>query len=172
MSDYDRHPEGYDSNPDDLQPAPAQDPESTPAPTPAAQTTHAGGSVTATTVYCIQCGYNLTGVAIGSHCPECGRLVVPSFHSPTLPTSGKAVASMVLGICSIAMCMFYGLPALICGPLAIAFSIMAKKQVERGEAGGASTGLATAGMVCGIVGLLLALLFIGFIVFAIVAGNF
>ncbi len=168
MDDFDREPQGHDM-PDEQYDL-ANEPQAEPIPAP--HPSHTSSRVSPTSVFCIQCGYNLTGVAIGSHCPECGRMVAPSFHSPTLPTSGKAVASMVLGICSIAMCMFYGLPTLICSPLAIVFSIMAKKQVERGEAGGASTGMATAGMVCGIVGLLLALLFIGFIVLAIVAGNF
>ncbi len=106
---------------DEAYPPSPKDWETTGAPSSGKET------LEATTVYCVQCGYNLTGVAIGSKCPECGRTVAPSFHSQTLPTSGKAVASMVLGICSIFGCGLYGLPSIVCGPLAIIFSVLAKK---------------------------------------------
>ena len=157
MNEYDRQPEGYETP--DGQYEPAVKPQAVPQP------------VSPTSVYCIQCGYNLTGVAIGSTCPECGRTVAPSFHGQTLPTSGKAVASMVLGICSIIGCMFYGIPSLICGPLAIIFAILAKKQVARGEAGSSSAGMATAGLICGIVGVSLVALLIVFIVVMIVLES-
>ena len=111
------------------------------------------------TVYCIQCGYNLTGAMIGSTCPECGRRVAPSFHGQTLPTSGWSVASLVLGICSIPACTIYGIPAIICGVLGIFFAGKAKSQIRSGQAGGSSQGLATAGFICGIIGLCLGLLY-------------
>jgi hypothetical protein len=113
-----------------------------------------------TSVYCVQCGYNLTGVAIGSTCPECGRTVAPSFHGQMLPTSGKAIASLVLGICSIPACVLYGIPAVICGGLAIFFAQKTKGQVESGQAGISSKNMATAGLVCGIIGLCLGLVYV------------
>ena len=116
-----------------------------------------------TTVFCIQCGYNLTGITIGSTCPECGRAVAPSFHGQVLPTSGKAVASLVLGICSIPGCMLYGVPAIICGILGIFFANNARAQLKAGQAGGSTQGMATAGFVCGIIGLCLGLIYFGFI---------
>lgn len=123
-----------------------------------------------TSLFCIQCGYNLTGIAIGSTCPECGRVVAVSFHGHTQPTSGKAVASMVLGICSIPACLFYGVPAVICGILAIFFSRTAKAQQKAGQAGGSTQGMATAGLTCGIIGLCLGLLYmVGIVIFIVFA---
>jgi len=123
-----------------------------------------------TSVFCIQCGYNLTGVAIGSTCPECGRTVATSFHGQTLPTSGKSVASLVLGICSIPACVFYGVPAIVCGILAIFFSRSAKAQLRAGRAGGSTQGFATAGLTCGIIGLCLGLIYlVGIVVFIVFA---
>ncbi len=78
----------------------------------------------------------------------------------TLPTSGMAIASLVLGIVSIPTCVLYGVPALICGPLAIIFSGSARKAVNEGRAGGSSLGLATAGKICGIIGLCLGAVFL------------
>ena len=123
-----------------------------------------------TSVFCVQCGYNLTGVSIGTTCPECGRPVAPSFHGQMLPTSGKAIASLVLGICSIPVCVLYGIPAIVCGILAIVFANKARAQVAAGEAGSSSKGMALAGMICGIIGLCLGLIYIGFVaVFILVA---
>lgn len=113
-----------------------------------------------TSLFCIRCGYNLTGVAIGSTCPECGNPVAPSFHGHTLPTSGHSVASLVLGICSIPACVFYGIPAVICGILAIFFARKARAQFKDGKAGGSTQSMATAGLVCGIIGLCLGLLYV------------
>jgi len=141
-------------------------------PAPAESTNQpVNGPITQTSVFCIQCGYNLSGVAIGASCPECGRTVAPSFHSQTLPTSGKAIASLVLGISSIVSCMFYGVPTLVCGPLAIIFARQAKGQVERGEASDASAGMATAGLICGIVGLGLVFLMVCAVILMVMLSH-
>lgn len=166
MNEYDRQPDGYDTYDEFGEPQPIQDP----APEPQDYTTQE--PIVPTSVFCVQCGYNLTGVSIGSTCPECGRTVAPSFHGQLQPTSGKAVASMVLGICSIVGCFFYGIPSLICGPLAIIFAILAKKQIARGEAGSSSAGMATAGLICGIIGMALVALFIAFIVVMVILEGF
>jgi hypothetical protein len=112
-----------------------------------------------TTVFCIQCGYNLTSIPIGSTCPECGRAVAPAFHGQVLPTSGKSIASLVLGICSIPSCVLYGVPAIVCGILAIVFARKAKAQLKAGQAGGSTQSMATAGLICGIIGLCLGLIY-------------
>lgn len=155
MDPYDHQPEGYET----------VDSGNLPEPTleqvPADPADYTPGAIVPTSVFCVQCGYNLTGVAIGSTCPECGRTVAPSFHSQMLPTSGKAVAALVLGICSIPVCVLYGIPAIICGVLAIIFARVAKAQVSEGEASPTSKGMATAGLICGIIGLCLGLLYVG-----------
>ena len=70
---------------------------------------------------------------------------------PELP-KGLAVASLVLGICSVTVCIipYLGLcVAPICAVLAIIFGVIARNAADRGEAGG--RGMATAGLICGIV---------------------
>lgn len=119
----------------------------------------APADITDVSVRCMACGYNLTGVAIGGRCPECGHAVAPSFNRVNLPTSGLAITSMVLGICSIPACVctlfpFMSFPPFILGVLAIIFSIPAYRQVKRGQCSAGSSGLATAGLVCGIIGTL------------------
>jgi hypothetical protein len=118
---------------------------------------HAGPRHPAT---CVGCGYEITGLTIGSPCPECGLTINPlntaGLAAANLPTSGWAVASLVMGILSLTGCVFWGLPALILGPLAIWFAGKARRDVAMGAASAASLGLATAGRVCGIVGTALA----------------
>jgi hypothetical protein len=78
---------------------------------------------------------------------------VPTPSNQPLPTSGKAIASLVLGIVSIPACIFYGLPAIICGILAVVFYKSAMEQINTGQSNPGSAGLAKAGMICGFVGL-------------------
>lgn len=112
-----------------------------------------GAPLRVSNTVCPNCGYNLTGATIGMGCPECGMIVgVGLLGAHSLPTSGKAVAAMVLGILSILGCMSYGLFSIVCGPLAILFALQAKGQSRRGEVSPSSEGMATAGLVCGIIG--------------------
>ena len=73
-------------------------------------------------------------------------------------TSGKATASLVLGICGLII-----LPV-ICSTLAIIFGVMARNETAADPTLG-GRGLATAGLVLGIVGLIL-----GIIVFALLVS--
>lgn len=67
---------------------------------------------------------------------------------PAAPTSGKAVAALVLGIFSIVLCYL----GVLVGPAAIVLGVMAKRDVKArpGALGGES--MATAGLVTGIIG--------------------
>lgn len=68
------------------------------------------------------------------------------YRDPENKTSGKAVASLVLGILSI-VCVFFGYGAilgLIFGIIGTVLGAKARKEAQ--------TGIATAGFVCGIVG--------------------
>jgi len=56
---------------------------------------------------------------------------------------------MVIGIVSIPSCMFYGLPTLILGPLAIIFGEIANRQFKRGYRAGNTKGFALTGRICG-----------------------
>jgi hypothetical protein len=66
-------------------------------------------------------------------------------YAPTSPTNGKAVASMVLGILSIALCWLYGIVGLVLGILAIVFGVQGRRRPD-------GHGMATAGLVTGILG--------------------
>lgn len=106
-------------------------------------------------VRCVRCGYDLIGLTVGSYCPECGHQVGLG-GGMDAPSSGFAIASLVMGILSLISCSFYGIPAFLFGPLAIWFAAKAKAQVQRGESSPSSLGLANAGKVTGIIGLSLA----------------
>jgi len=84
--------------------------------------------------------------------------VTAGYYQPApLATSGYAVASLVLGIASLVTCLCYAVPPLILGPLALVFSSIAMKDIRAGAAGPSSSGLAKAGKICGLIGLLLAI---------------
>jgi len=120
---------------------------------------------------CAACGASLRGRTIEELCPECGTPVLHSVGNATSrPTSGFAVASLVLGIVAVVGCIGYGFFSIICGPLAIVFGLKADKALKRGDAGGSTKGMATAGLVMGIIGTLLGLIAIGFLVIGIVAS--
>jgi len=122
---------------------------------------------------CVSCGYSVRGVAIDQLCPECGTPVQASLGAGK-SASGPAIAGMVLGIISVVGCIFYGVPSLICGPLAIYFSSVGKKQVREGSAARSSGGMATAGFVTGIVGTCIGVLVLAFFLLAIlgvIAGS-
>lgn len=74
------------------------------------------------------------------------------------PTSGKAITSLVLGILSLPWCFCFGPIAALLGIAAVVLAIMARKDVAQGRAGGASSGLAIGGLVCGIIGICLGLI--------------
>lgn len=77
----------------------------------------------------------------------------PPAYPPRPPTSGMAVASLVLGIVSIPTCGLYGIPSLVCGILAVVFAGKARAQIDSGQAAPSSEGMAKAGKICGWVGI-------------------
>ena len=125
------------------------------------------------TTPCLRCGYDLKGLRVDGTCPECGtdNSISYSRHTNANAVSGMAIASLVLGITSIPTCVMWGLPPLICGPLAIIFHRQAKKQVLEGAASPTSMGLANGGRICGIVGLTMSLAFWGGCVMWAILAN-
>ncbi|MBL4592132.1 MAG: DUF4190 domain-containing protein [Phycisphaerales bacterium] len=85
-------------------------------------------------------------------------------------TSGKAIASMILGICSLLMCIAYGLPGIICGFLAILFAKHANQRIASGLAPESSAGMAKAGKICGWIGLSLSMIVLLFLIAVFVLG--
>lgn len=92
-------------------------------------------------------------------------------------TSGKAIASMVLGIVScLSFCLCYGIISIPCGILGIVFAKQAAADVAAGRAGHGGDGMAKAGKICGIIGLCLVVLYwlvvIGALAFIGLNGGF
>jgi len=142
---------------------------------------------------CPHCGYSDQGA--WQECPTCGQYTgraaappssddnpyaAPAAAGPppaaygyayrppaTLPTSGKAIASMVIGICSIP---FYFL-GFILGPLAIGLWASARNDFKQYPPTHKGQGLATAGLVTGIIGSLLGLLVLAVIILSVVMAT-
>ncbi len=111
---------------------------------------------------CASCGYDLRGMKIGDQCPECGTVVRQ--YPVQDQVAGKAVASFALGILSLAMCMYYGIPSIILGWLAMRFAKTARLAVQDGAAPTLSLSLASAGHRCGLIGLILGIVMLVIIV--------
>jgi len=125
-------------------------------------------------INCVSCGYNIVGLRLGDRCPECGTQVM-QFASQSTQSSGKAITSMVLGIVSIISCMAYGIIGLPCGIIAVVFAKKARIAIQDGTAPVSSQGMATAGKVCGWIGIILSslmLVYFLFIILVVVIGIF
>ncbi|MET8829172.1 DUF4190 domain-containing protein [Streptomyces sp. NPDC004610] len=73
--------------------------------------------------------------------------------APVAPQNGMGVAAMVLGILACALFCLYGVVSIALGVLAIVFGIKGKKRAEQGVAN--NRGQAQAGLITGIIGLIL-----------------
>lgn len=119
-----------------------------------------------TEIKCMSCGYSIVGLKLGERCPECGTQVM-QFASQSTQSSGKAITSMVLGIVSIVTCMGYGIIGLPCGIIAVVFAKKARLAIQAGTAPVNSQGMATAGRVCGWIGIVLSSLMLAYLIFMI-----
>ena len=72
--------------------------------------------------------------------------------------NGYNIASLVLGILSIVCCCFYGILSIILGVLAIVFFVISKKQDT-------SNGMALAGLICAIFGIILGIIYFSMVIF-------
>ncbi len=88
------------------------------------------------------------------------------FQQPPAPANGMAIASLVLGIVSLAISWCWGI-GLIPGILAIILGILSRPKTEAGS--GKLTGVAVAGIICGSIGSAASILW--FIIEAIVLSN-
>ncbi|PZT68437.1 DUF4190 domain-containing protein [Streptomyces sp. SW4] len=69
------------------------------------------------------------------------------------PQNGMGIAAMVLGILACCLFCFYGVVSVVLGILAIVFGVKGRRRAERGEA--TNHGQAQAGLVMGVIGLVL-----------------
>ena len=114
---------------------------------------------------CPGCGSPILVAAGVGIPPEPKHITVPPPLTPP-QTSGHAIASLVLGILSIVPGVYLG--GLVMGILAIVFSRMAVARIKAQPGRINGEGLATAGLVTGIVGLSLSVLII--LIFGAIAG--
>lgn len=99
-----------------------------------------------------------------------GSYGAPSGGPP--PTSGLAIASMVLGIVSVVFgCCWctYGVISIPSGIAACIMGFIALNQINSGAASG--KGMAIAGLVCGGIGVVLAILFFVLVMVGAVTGS-
>ncbi len=116
---------------------------------------------------CVECGYDLSGTAIGSVCPECGRPIVESLRSRESGSkkSSLPVTAMILGILSLVLC------ALI-GPVAWYIGAKAREEIKTGGFDASAQGMATAGWVMGIIGTVICIFYGVFLLISLAAGGF
>lgn len=108
----------------------------------------------------------LGGQALGPYTPP--YATVPGYYAPpVMPTNGLAIASMVCGIVGYCTCYFVGIlgiPAVICGHLALT-------QIRNSPVPMGGRGMAIAGLILGYLGILITLGFATFLGIAIATGN-
>ena len=111
-------------------------------------------------VTCTRCGSAFpAGAEVLDHLPSPQLSAGPSlsYARPTGGT-GKATASLVLGIVSLCTCFLYGIPSMVCGILAVVFGRLAKGMIARGEMSPKAAGSARAGAICGTIAIVLSAL--------------
>ena len=75
----------------------------------------------------------------------------PHTHTPRAGTDGLAVAALVLGICAIPFGWLWLVPPI----LGIVFGHVAVNRIDHSQGTKSGRGMATAGFICGYVGLVL-----------------
>ncbi|GHA47651.1 DUF4190 domain-containing protein [Streptomyces purpurascens] len=87
---------------------------------------------------------------------------------PPAPQNGMGIAAMVLGIVSCTLFCLYGIVSLVTGILAVVFGIKGRKRAEAGVA--TNHGQAQAGLIMGIIGIILGITVIVLIAVGITAA--
>ncbi|WP_461083743.1 DUF4190 domain-containing protein [Streptomyces deserti] len=88
--------------------------------------------------------------------------------TPMPPQNGMGIAAMVLGIVSCTLFCLYGVISLVTGILAVVFGIKGRRRAERGVA--TNHGQAQAGLIMGIIGIVLGIAVIVLMVVGITAA--
>ncbi|MCZ6734267.1 MAG: DUF4190 domain-containing protein [Planctomycetota bacterium] len=105
-----------------------------------------GRPIESTEFRCLQCGYDVSGSAVGGTCPECGKPIGESLRATQKGdrSCGSATAALVLGILSLTVCA-------LLGPIAIFAATSAKKEMAVGGYSRGSHTMAKAGLIMGII---------------------
>lgn len=87
---------------------------------------------------------------------------------PMAPQNGMGTAAMVLGILSLCLFCLYGVVSVVLGILAVVFGIKGRRRAESGEA--TNRGQAQAGLIMGIIGIVLGIAVIVLLAIGITAA--
>jgi hypothetical protein len=74
------------------------------------------------------------------------------------PTNGMAIAALILGIVSVLGICCYGLPGFVLGIAAVVLGAIARKNINASNGTQVGGGMATAGLIMGIVGVALGII--------------
>ncbi|MFB7458859.1 DUF4190 domain-containing protein [Streptomyces sp. NPDC056188] len=88
---------------------------------------------------------------------------------PMPAQNGMGTAAMVLGILSCVMFCVYGIFSVVLGVLAVVFGVKGRRKADRGEAN--NRGQAQAGLITGIIGIVLGLATIALVILGVVYVN-
>lgn len=115
-----------------------------------------------------QPGYGQQGYGQQGY-PQPHSVPYPGVVTP--PTSTKAIIALVLGIASIALVSVYGVGGIAAGVPAIILGSLAQKEIRADRSRCSGGGLATGGIITGIIGIVLGVL-VGIVMFAFVIVAF
>ncbi|MEU3347785.1 DUF4190 domain-containing protein [Streptomyces sp. NPDC006700] len=88
---------------------------------------------------------------------------------PMPPQNGMGTAAMVLGILSCVMFCVYGIFSVVLGVLAVVFGVKGRRKADSGEAN--NRGQAQAGLITGIIGIVLGLAVIVLVIIGVAYAN-
>ena len=80
----------------------------------------------------------------------------PAMSTAVGRTDGMAIASFVLGILSVPGGVFYGVFGIVLGPIAIVLGLLARRRIKASGGVLSGGGLATAGWILGVCGVVIA----------------
>ena len=91
--------------------------------------------------------------------------VTPAAPAPQLvrPTEGIAIAALVLGLLAPFGALFYGLPGVILGSIAVFLGLRARGRIKRSGGALGGSGMALAGWIVGLLGIVVGLLWFVFL---------
>ena len=96
---------------------------------------------------------------------------VPSPYALVRPTESIAIAALVVGLVAPIGALFYGIPGVILGSIAVFLGLRARRRIKRSGGALAGGGMALAGWIVGLVGIVIGLVWFVFLFGLFMAMN-